>query len=185
MEDLQAIHRLKRGDIGGLEVLVARYQTMAVETAFLVTQDLALAEDVVQDVFVNLYRRIRRYDEDRPLKPYLLKSVVNAALDAVEKEAKWVHSMIEGDTGDLEALIAQAASVEDQVEFSQLRGAIDAALAALPARQRAAIVQRYYLQMSEKEMAQALEAPPGTVKWLLNAARTRLRTLLGSERSAE
>jgi RNA polymerase sigma-70 factor (ECF subfamily) len=93
--------------------------------------------------------------------------------------------MIEGDTGDLEALIAQAASVEDQVEFSQLRGAIDAALAALPARQRAAIVQRYYLQMSEKEMAQALEAPPGTVKWLLNAARTRLRTLLGSERSAE
>jgi RNA polymerase sigma-70 factor (ECF subfamily) len=55
----------------------------------------------------------------------------------------------------------------------------------LPPRQRAAIVQRYYLEMSEKEMAEALEAPPGTVKWLLNAARARLRALLGSERMAE
>ena len=87
--------------------------------------------------------------------------------------------------GDLEALITRAASVEDQVEAAQLRGAIGTALAALPARQRAVIVQRYYLDMSEKEMAQALEAPPGTVKWLLNRARARLRTLLGSERSAE
>lgn len=185
MEDLQAIRRLKRGDIGGLEELVARYQTRALETAFLVTQDLALAEDVVQDVFVNLLRRIRRYDENRPFKPYLLKSVVNAALDAVEKEGKWVHSMMDTDTCRLEELIIKATSVEDQVEFDQLRATIDGALAALPARQRAAIVQRYYLQMSEKEMAQALQAPQGTVKWLLNTARTRLRTLLGSERSAE
>ena len=59
-----------------------------------------------------------------------------------------------------------------------------AALDQLSARQRAAIVQRYYLEMSEKEMAEQLQAPPGTVKWLLNAARARLRTLL-SERSVE
>jgi DNA-directed RNA polymerase specialized sigma24 family protein len=45
-------------------------------------------------------------------------------------------------------------------------------------------VQRYFLEMSEKEMAEQLEAAPGTVKWLLNAARTRLRSLL-SERSVE
>jgi len=185
MDDLQAIRRLKRGDIGGLEDLVARYQTRAVETAFLITQDLALAEDVVQDVFVNLYRRIRHYDENRPFEPYLMKSVVNAALDAGQREARWVHSAMEEDTGDLEALITRAASVEDQVEAAQLRGAIGAALAALPARQRAVIVQRYYLDMSEKEMAQVLESSPGTVKWLLSKARTRLRTLLGSERSAE
>jgi RNA polymerase sigma-70 factor, ECF subfamily len=47
------------------------------------------------------------------------------------------------------------------------------------------IVQRYYLEMSEKEMSQALDSPPGTVKWLLNSARARLRSLLGSERTAE
>jgi RNA polymerase sigma-70 factor (ECF subfamily) len=58
-------------------------------------------------------------------------------------------------------------------------------LTELPPRQRAVIVQRYYLEMSEKEMAEALDSPPGTVKWLLNAARARLRSLLGSERMAE
>ena len=52
-------------------------------------------------------------------------------------------------------------------------------------RQRVAIVQRYYLEMSEKEMTQALDIAPGTVKWLLNAARSRLRTLLNSEGSVE
>ena len=54
----------------------------------------------------------------------------------------------------------------------------------LPPRQRAVIVQRYYLEMSEQEMAESLEIAPGTVKWLLNAARSRLRSLLGAERSA-
>jgi RNA polymerase sigma-70 factor (ECF subfamily) len=58
-----------------------------------------------------------------------------------------------------------------------------AALSRLPPRQRAAIVQRYYLELSEQEMAQALDAPQGTVKWLLHAARLRLRELLGSGRS--
>jgi RNA polymerase sigma-70 factor (ECF subfamily) len=185
MDDLQAIRRLKRGEIGGLEELVARYQANAVETAYLITQDGALAEDVVQDVFVRIFQRIRRFDENRSFRPYLMRSVINAALDAVEKEAKWVHNILDEDTDELEQMISQAASVEDQVEFAQLKRGIQKALSHLPARQRAAIVQRYFLEMSEKEMADALEAAPGTIKWLLNAARTRLRALLGSERSAE
>ena len=59
------------------------------------------------------------------------------------------------------------------------------ALLALPARQRTAIILRYYLDMNEKEMALELDAPRGTVKWLLNAGRTRLRELLGAERFVE
>ena len=52
----------------------------------------------------------------------------------------------------------------------------------LSPRQRAVIVQRYYLDMSEKEIAAELAAAPGTVKWLLHAARKNLRSLL-SERT--
>jgi RNA polymerase sigma-70 factor, ECF subfamily len=68
------------------------------------------------------------------------------------------------------------------VEYSQIKRDILDALGQLPPRQRAAIVQRYYLGMSEKEMALALDAAPGTVKWLLNSARTSLRALLNKER---
>lgn len=183
MDDLQAIRRLKCGDIGGLELLIARYQGKALRTAFLVTHDEPLAEDVVQEAFVHFFQRARGFDETCPFEPYFLRSVVNAALNALKKESKGKCST--DDIHVLETLLDKAASVEDQVEFSTLKGQIFEALSKLAPRQRAVIVQRYYLQMSEEEMSAALGAPRGTVKWLLNAARERLRSLLGSERMSE
>jgi RNA polymerase sigma-70 factor (ECF subfamily) len=191
MEDLhakqscgQAIRRLKRGEIGGLECLIARYQAKALRTAFLITHDEPLAEDVVQDAFVRFYQRVQYFDETRPFEPYFLRSVVNAALNCIEREKK-SRSFTDAATAELQCLLEEAASVEDQVEFNTLKWQIMEVLAELPPRQRAVIVQRYYLEMSEKEMSEALDSPPGTIKWLLNAARARLRSLLGSERMAE
>ena len=183
MHDAEAIRRLKRGEIEGLELLVTRYQVPAVRSAFLITQDEALAEDVVQETFVRLFKRIHSFDEARPFEPYLLRSVVNAALTAVKKTGREVR--LEDGDGQVERLMDQVVSVEAQAESHDLEEQLLAAIAGLPPRQRAVIVQRYYLEMSESEMAQALDAPPGTVKWLLNAARTRLRNLLGSERSGK
>jgi RNA polymerase sigma-70 factor (ECF subfamily) len=184
----EALCRIAGGDAGGLEYLVARYQRKAVQTAFLITHDEALAEDVAQDVFVRLLleKGIRTYDPQRPFEPYLMSSMVHAALNAVEKTARW-QPLPEGENGleeRLVRLLQRAAGVEEQVEFNQLKGEIYTALGQMPPRQRAAIVQRYYLEMSEQEMAAALQAAPGTVKWLLNAARTRLRGLL-AERQAD
>jgi RNA polymerase sigma-70 factor (ECF subfamily) len=184
MNDLHAIRRLKSGDIGGLELLVARYQAKAIRTAFLVTHDEPMAEDVVQDVFVRFFERADCFDETRPFGPYFMRSVVNTALNMVQREKKG-NCFREEDASELEALLDKAASIDDQVESANLNRQILEALSKLPPRQRAVIVQRYYLEMSEKEMAEALDAPTGTVKWLLNKARNRLRSLLGSERMAE
>lgn len=184
MDDLQAIQRLKNGDIGGLEVLVTRYQSKAVRTAFLVVHDESLAEDVVQDTFIRIYRRIHHFELSHPFEPYLLRSVINAALNVAEK-ADTRHLSLEGDLTQVEGLLAQANSVGSEIEYRELKQQIIAALSILEPRQRAAVVQRYYLNMSEKEMAVALDASPGTVKWILNTARAKLRNLLGLERSAE
>lgn len=183
MSDLQAIRRLKSGDIGGLEELVRKYQTRAIRAAFLVVHDEILAEDIVQDVFVRLYQRIHQYREERPFEPYLMRSVVNASLNEAQRREKYVS--FDGDEGKVEALLSRASSVESDVEYALLKQKIIAALAALPPRERAAIVQRYYLEMNEKEMSAALGAPIGTVKWLLSSARAKLRKLLGSEGSGE
>jgi len=117
-----------------------------------------------------------------------MRSVANVALNLVEREKKgcsFADDLPGRNTSELESLLEQAISVEEQVEFNTLKWQISEALAKLHPRQRAVIVQRYYLEMSEKEMSESLSAPPGTVKWLLHAARTRLRALLGSERMAE
>jgi RNA polymerase sigma-70 factor, ECF subfamily len=105
--------------------------------------------------------------------------VVNAALNLAQKTGR--NLSLEGDLDQVEGLLSQAASVESDVEYIQLKQKIIAALADLQPRQRAVVIQRYYLEMSEKEMADALDTPPGTVKWLLNTARAKLRELLGSE----
>jgi RNA polymerase sigma-70 factor (ECF subfamily) len=180
MDEITAIRRMKAGDFGGLESLMARYQVKAARAAFLITRDKAQAEDVVQQVFLHLFQHPNRFDENHPFEPYLMRSVVNAALNVCRNE-KLIISL-EGNIETVERLISQAASVESQTEYSQLKGEILQALGQLPPRQRAAVVQRYYLDMSEQEMALALDAAPGTVKWLLNSARAGLRELLKKER---
>src|SRR5512139_3249726 len=96
-DDLQAIRRLKMGDIAGLETLVARYQTKAMRVAFLITHDELQAEDVVQETFVRLYRKIAQFDPDRPFEPYLLKSVANAALNSIRGAKQQVPLPAGGD----------------------------------------------------------------------------------------
>ena len=183
MNEQQAIQALKSGDIGGLADLVACHQVKAIRVAYLITRDAHLAQDVVQDVFLQVYHGIARFDANRPFEPWFMRSVVNTALKSAQKTAKQL-SLVSEETEAQNWLIAQD-SVEGQVESAEFQQEIWDAMQKLSPRQRAVIVQRYFLEMSEKEMAEALEAAPGTVKWLLNAARARLRSLLGSERSAK
>jgi RNA polymerase sigma-70 factor (ECF subfamily) len=185
MDDLQAIRRLKQGDIGGLEDLIACHQAKALRTAFLIAQDELLAQDIVADAFIRFFERVNHFDEDRPFEPYFLRCVVHAALNTLRRAKKQTPLEDWTEGAPLESLLTQAVGVEDQVEYRRIKQQIQAAIRALPPRQRAAIVLRYYLDMSEREMAAELKAAPGTVKWLLNAARTRLRDLFGAERSME
>jgi RNA polymerase sigma-70 factor, ECF subfamily len=180
-ETRAAVQRLKHGDIGGLETLVIRHQVRAVRTAFLILQDEAAAQDVVQETFLRIYLRIHHFDETQSFEPYLLKSVVHAALNAARRLARTVP--LDGDLAEINALLDGTGSPETQIENNQRSQQILSALARLSPRQRAVIIQRYYLEMSEQEMSASLQAAPGTVKWLLNAARARLRDLLRTERS--
>jgi len=186
MDDLQAIQRLKQRDISGLEFLITRYQRKALAVACLVTRNESMSEDIVQESFVRFYERVRHFDETCPFEPYFLSSVFHAALNAAEREKRQIDLPGEDDESDqIEALMDRTALVEDYVQRSQLKQEILDALNKLSPRQRAAIIQRYYLGMSEKEMSEALEAAPGTIKWLLNAARQKLCALLSSERMQE
>ncbi|MCX7753983.1 MAG: sigma-70 family RNA polymerase sigma factor [Anaerolineales bacterium] len=182
-ETKTAIRRLKAGDLGGLQTLVEQHQVRAVRTAFLILQDEAAAQDVVQDVFLKLYRNIRHFDEARPFEPYLLKSVVHAALNLARRDRKLTS--LEGNPALAEQLLTGDASPENLAEARARADEILSALAQLSPRQRATIVQRYYLEMSEKEMSERLDVAPGTIKWLLNAARARLRNILNPERSSQ
>ena len=83
IDDLEAIRRLKQGDMGGLETLMGRYQLKAARAAFLITHNEAVGQDVVQETFIHIYQRINQFDETLPFEPYLMRSIINASLNAV------------------------------------------------------------------------------------------------------
>ena len=184
MNESDAIDLLKHGDINGLEWLVITHQAKAVRIAYLITRDIPLAEDIVQDAFVHVYQIIDQFDVRRPFTPWFMRSVVNSALKKARKEARQVPIDSKVDGRLLKQLVESGStSPENQTETSEFQSTIWAAMGKLSPRQRAAIVQRYFLEMSEKEISGELGSPVGTIKWLLNSARSKLRALLGSERN--
>jgi RNA polymerase sigma-70 factor, ECF subfamily len=185
MNEGDAICLLKQGDINGLEWLVITYQVKAVRIAYLITRDSLLAEDIVQEAFLHVYQIIDQFDDRRPFAPWFMRSVANSALKKVRYQTRQVPIETKVNGRELEILLEnKSASPVDQAESSEIQAIIWDAMGKLSPRQRDAIVQRYFLDMSEKEMSGELGSPAGTVKWLLNSARSKLRALLGSERNS-
>ncbi len=181
MEERQAITHLRRGDISGLETLVRMYQVRAIRAAYLVVRDRALAEGIVQSAFVRVYDRIAQFDHNRPFEPWFLKSVINDSLKAMTRQER--HESLEQDIEGEEMawanrLIDSTPGLLEMVESTEIQRIIWEALDKLSPNQRAAVVLRYYLDFSEAEMTKELKRPSGTIKWLLHAARERLRDLL-------
>lgn len=177
MSERRAIARLKQGNIDGLETLVKKYQVRAVRAAALITHDRSSAEDIVQTAFIRVYERIHQFDETRPFGPWFLRCVVNDAVKAVTRGK--IHLALD-DPGVRVDLLDPTPDPAEQLERVESEAALWDALAQLPPEQRAAVVLRYYLGMSEAEIADRQAAPKGTVKWRLHTARTRLRDLLGT-----
>jgi RNA polymerase sigma-70 factor, ECF subfamily len=179
MNEREAIGRLQQGDIGGLEVLVRAYQMPAMRVADLIVRDRALAEDVVQTAFVRAFERIGQFDATRPFGPWFLRLVARDAAKAGVRTRREMPLATEADPpADLRLLTDPGLLPEELAERQETREAVWAALGRLTPAQRAAIVQRYYLGLTEAEMVNVQHAPAGTVKWRLSAARTRLRALL-------
>jgi RNA polymerase sigma-70 factor, ECF subfamily len=173
--------KLKAGDINGLEALVTAYQQRALRTAYLVTQDQALAEDVTQSAFVRVFENSAQFDISRRFLPWFLRIVVNLAVQTSRKQSRTVSfdsaSTREGVTFE-DLLTDQFPNPETQLEQREMQATIQQMLTQLSPDQRAVIVLRYYVDLTEGSMSEVLAVPPGTIKSRLHAARRQLRSLM-------
>ena len=177
--EAEAVRRIQRGDTSGLEQLVQRYQLHAARAAYLVVRDRSLAQDVVQSAFVRAFERIGGFDAERAFGPWFLKLVLNDAIKAAKRRAREV-SLDETDAHGVVSnhVVDRAIGPEEILVQAETTEHVWAALGQLTPAQRAAIVQRYYLDLSEADMTAALGCPRSTIKSRLHAARERLRTIL-------
>ena len=181
LEEKLAIARLKQGGLDGMEALVKRHQVRAVSAAFLIVRDPKLAEDIVQEAFLRMAEKINQFNESRPFEPWFLRSVINASIKAVRRQKRFIPL----DTHDEETsnvadwLMDPSPRPEPMVETQETRQMVWNALGKLTAEQRAVIVMRHFLEMSEAEMTEELERPLTTIRWRLKTARSQLRKILG------
>jgi RNA polymerase sigma-70 factor (ECF subfamily) len=181
MDEQQAIARLKQGDLNGLEFLVQQYQVQAVHSAYLILGDDSSAQDVVQAAFLKIARKINQFDSQYPFRPWFFRTVVNDAIKAAKRRKKSVSLDGPADQAVSDWLTDKAPRPEELAEASDLRRKVWTVLQQLPPEQRAVIVQRHFLEMSEAEMVENLHRPASTVKWWLHSARKRLKALLAGE----
>ena len=170
----EAILRCQEGDLAGLEVLFELHRLAVLRTAYGIVGNSHLAEDVTQQVFVELFTAIRRFDPERPFAPWLYRVVVNISLKELRRRDRRSLPLEEA-AADLPSLDPLPDLVAEE---SEIRRSIWAAIQALSPKQRAAVVLRYYHGFSEAEMAVALGCRRGTVKSRLHSALRRLELLL-------
>ena len=155
------------------------HATVAFRTAWLITGSAADAEEAAQDAFVKAQKALGRFRETAPFRPWLLAIVANEARNRVRAAGRRATLALrvaeERRPGD--AVPSPEAALLD----SERREELLAALARLNESDQRAIACRYFLDLSEEEMAEVLECARGTVKSRLSRALERLRGELGEE----
>ena len=179
-EEREAILRCKGGDPAGLEVLFELHQLAVLRTAYGIVGNGHLAEDVTQQVFVELFTAIRRFDPDRPFAPWLYRIVVNISLKEVRRCNHRVLPLEEA--ADLPSIDPLPDLIAEEAEARRF---IWAAVRTLTPKQRAAVVLRYYHGFSEADMAVSLGCRRGTVKSRLHSALRQLEVLLRDSEKLE
>ena len=181
LEEKLAIASLKQGDLDGIAALVKRHQVRAVSAAFLIVRDPKLAEDIVQEAFLRAAEKIDQFDESRPFGPWFLRSVINASTKAVGRQKRFVP--LDGTDDEETSKVAEwlmdpSPHPELMVETQETRQMVWKALGELNAEQRAVVIMRHFLEMSEAEMTEELDRPLTTIRWRLKTARNQLRKIL-------
>jgi RNA polymerase sigma factor (sigma-70 family) len=177
------LHRLMaRGERSGFEALYLRYAGAAYGLALRVTGQQLLAEEVVHDSFLALWRAPEAYDPARgPFRTFFLSLVHHRAVDTVRREERLrrrSQRMNPGPAVDEDV----AEGVVNEAWLAERRTQIRAALAALPPDQRQVVEMAYFQGLTQVRIAEALGIPLGTVKTRTLAAMHKLhRTLAGRD----
>jgi RNA polymerase sigma-70 factor, ECF subfamily len=175
-EDLMA--RVSEGDAQAFEVIFDRHADAAFSLAYRMCGRRSMAEDVVQDAFLSLWRSGARYDRTRgSVRSWVLRVVHNRAIDAFRRET--VRSSRDVQDEGVAERIASAERTETEAERHDEAQQVRSALGELPADQRQVIELAFFGGFSHSQIAEMLKLPTGTVKGRMRLGLTKMRISLG------
>ena len=174
------VPRARSGDEAARRELAERSGRAAYGLALQLVRNRADAQDVAQDTLIKFFSTLERFDEDRPVLPWLFRIVRNAAVDLHRRKAVRRGPSLDSGAVDGVAIdpIDPKANPHLDSEKKELQQRIWRALHNLEPHHSEILVLREYQDLSYREISEVLEIPQGTVMSRLHAARKSLRQCL-------
>jgi RNA polymerase sigma-70 factor, ECF subfamily len=167
------VYLAQQGDRNAFGELVRRHYQGVVRVVYSMCGDASLAEDATQEAFIRAWVNLPSFQPTAPLKSWLYRIAINAALDVLRKKPE--ESLEEN---QVTMIIDQSQSPESALVEKERIALVRQAMKELPEASRSVLVLREYGDLSYQEIAKVLDVPIGTVMSRLNYARNRLRELL-------
>ena len=176
-EETEMISRCQQGDQEALKEIFDKYHKKVYRIAYGVVRHREEALDIVQEVFIKLFRSIKNFKGKSHFYTYLYRMVMNTAIDHARKTGKQFISSLD-DEGSFEPSDELEKGPERILLQKELEERVKGAMEKLPAEQRAALIFRDVEGLSYQEMAEAMGCSIGTVMSRLHYGRKRIQELL-------
>jgi len=157
-----------------IEDLVHKYGNEVLRTAYLYVNDMSIAEDVFQEVFIRVSQKLDTFQGGSSIRTWIIRITINLCKDYLKSAYK--RKVVPMPEWAEDAMIAEDAT--EGVLRKEAANTVRAAINKLPGQYRDVVVCVYYQEMSMKEAAKTLKIPEGTVKTRLFRAKERLKDLL-------
>lgn len=183
MGEAEIIKKLQKGDEKAFRQLVEKYQQIVVNTCFGLVHNTEDAEDIAQDVFIEVFRSIHKFRADSKISTWLYRIAVNRSLNFIRdnKRRKWIRSVDEtngSDNKDAYKISGEADSPDTDMENSQRTALLHEAIDSLPKTQRVAFTLNKYEDLSYKEISEIMQVSLSSVESLIHRAKKNLQKKL-------
>ena len=179
--DTELMLRVKEGDDASFGVLLEKHRSSVVHFLYRMVQNQAVAEELAQEVFLRVYRSRSTYEPTAKFTTWLFRIATHLALNAL-RDGKNERSQerLDDDTGDMPArqVSDRRPTVEQSMVYQAGLDEIRRAIAALPEKQRAAVLMHKYEEIEYSQIAKVLSCSESAVKSLLFRAYETLRARL-------
>jgi RNA polymerase sigma-70 factor (ECF subfamily) len=176
-KDAELYERVLNGDQHALEMLYDKYEKLLYSFSYRMTRHKESAEEVVQEVFVKVWKGQGNFDVDKgKFSSWLLTIARNASIDLMRKRKEPAYELEERDS-----LTSSDPSTEDLVEWKERGAELRKAISMLKEEQQRIIESFYFKGNTQRKIAEELNLPLGTVKGRIRLALRHLRTTISQQ----
>ena len=174
---VELVRKCRQGDLRSMEILYGNFKSSLFSLAYRYTYNYAVAEDLLQDIFVKVFTNLHTLDEDEAFTGWMYRVAVNTCLSYVRTHKRVMQKTIALE--EVEAFVSDPTSKDVEKESNK---PLEEAIQSLPAKLKSAFLLHDVQGFKHKEIAQILGCSEGTSKSQLFKARKKIRKYLESKK---